>query len=130
MLNRLFSTKADKNDGLTQAQREAIVDLLHYCMYADNLISISESSFVAAKVQAFNWDPKIAFESYQGKSIGAARNALANADAKENFFESVKQRLGGAGKTAYDLCQKLFAADGRTDTEAVWQADVKKALEA
>jgi hypothetical protein len=128
MLNRLFSSKADKNDGLTQAQREAIVDLLHYCMYADSRISLSESSFVAAKVQSFNWDPKISFESYQGKSIGVARNALSNADAKKNFFESVKQRVGGAGSTAYDLCQKLFAADGKTESEAVWQADVKKAL--
>ena len=128
MLNRIYSSKADKNDGLTQTQREAIVDLLHYCMYADSLISISESSFVAAKVQAFNWDPNVAFESYQGKSIGAARNALANADAKKNFFESVNRRIGGANTTAYDLCRKLFAADGKTDVEAVWQADVQKAL--
>ena len=114
MFNRLFTPKADGKDGLTQAQREAVVDVLHYCMYADNFIALSESRFVAAKVESYDWDPKISFEYYQNKSIGAVRAALDNPKVKADFFESVKQRLATAEvrKTAFDLCQKLFMADG------------------
>jgi hypothetical protein len=131
MLNRLFSPKADKKDGLTQAQREAIVDMLHYCMYADKFIALSESRFVAAKVESFNWDPKISFEYYQGKSIGAARAALADAKTKERFFESVKQRLATTElrNTAFDLCQKLFVADGgKSADEFAFQGEIRKGL--
>lgn len=131
MLNRLFTSKADAKDGLTQTQREAIVDVLHYCMYADNLIALSESRFIAAKVEAFDWDPKISFDYYQNKSIGAVRTALANPEAKEKFFESVKQRLATSElrKTAFELCQRLFMADGsKSAGEFASQGEVRAGL--
>ncbi|MBI3884338.1 MAG: hypothetical protein HY302_01200 [Opitutae bacterium] len=131
MLNRLFSHKADSNDGLSQAQREAIVDLLHYCMYADNFVALSETRFIAAKVESFNWDPKISIEYYQNKSIGAARAALADPKAKERFFQSVSERLGSAKirAMAFELCQKLFASDGSKPAgEFSTQGEIRKAL--
>ena len=131
MFNRLFSHKADATDGLTQTQREAIVDVLHYCMYADNFIALSESEFIAKKVEALNWDPKISFEYYQNKSIGAVRSALADPKAKEKFLQSAKLRLGSAAvcRRAFDLCDKLFAADGRKGTgEFTSQEEIRKGL--
>ncbi len=131
MLNRLFTSKAEVKDGLTQAQREAIVDVLHYCMYADKLITISENQFVAAKVKSFSWDPKISFEYYQGKSIGAVRLALDNKDARERFFASLKQRLATPElrKQAFELCQKLFMADGnKSEGESASQAVIRQGL--
>jgi hypothetical protein len=131
MLNRLFSHKAGKKDGLTQAQREAIVDVLHYCMYADNFIALSETQFIEAEVESLSWDPQISFEYYQGKSIGAVRAALANAETKKKFFESVNSRLG-SGKVrqmAFDLCGKLFTVDGsKPASEFASQGEVRKAL--
>src|SRR5256885_10146824 len=38
LIRKLFhKSDASQKDGLTQPQREAIVDLLNYCIYADNL---------------------------------------------------------------------------------------------
>lgn len=131
MFNRLFNPKSEKTDGLTQSQREAMVDLLHYCMYADNLVTISEARFIEAKVKAYNWDPKISFEYYQGKSIGAARAALANPETKKKFFESVSQRLGTPAmrSEAFQLCDRLFKADGdKPAGEFAVQGEVRKAL--
>jgi len=131
MLNRLFTPKADAKDGLSQAQREAIVDVLHYCMYADNFIALNESRFISAKVASYNWDPKISFEYYQNKSIGAVRAALADPKSKEKFFESVKDRLATdeLRATAFELCQKLFVSDGsKSAGEFASQGEVRKGL--
>ena len=131
MFNRLFKTSAAPSDGLTQAQREAIVDLLNYCMFADNLVALSESRFVAAKVAELNWDPKISFDYYQGKSIGAARAALDEPDSKKGFFSSINQRLATAElrQRAVDLSQRLFMADGaKSDKESAVQQEIRQAL--
>ena len=40
------------------AQREAIVDLLNYCMYADNLVFLAEDRLITDTVAKFNWDSK------------------------------------------------------------------------
>ena len=132
MLNRLFAPKSDSKDGLTQPQREAIVDVLNYCMYADNFIAISESQFIAKKVESLNWDPKISLEYYLNKSIGAVRRALSSAEAKEEFFQSVKQRLESKSlrEMALSLSQNLFASDGNNSTsEKVVQNELFKYLE-
>jgi hypothetical protein len=42
LIRKLFHKSEAPKDGLTQPQREAIVDLLNYCMYADNLIFLAE----------------------------------------------------------------------------------------
>jgi hypothetical protein len=58
LLKKLFRRSEEKNDGLTQPQREAIVDLLNYCMYADNLVMLAEDRLIADTAATFNWDPK------------------------------------------------------------------------
>ena len=58
LIRKLFHKSEAPNDGLTQPQREAIVDLLNYCMYADNLIFLAEDRLITDTVAKFNWDPK------------------------------------------------------------------------
>ena len=131
MLNRLFSRKAGTKDGLTQPQREAIVDLLHYCMFADNLVTLSEAGFIEAIEESYSWDPNISLEYYQGKSIGATRAALANPEARKKFLESINQRLATADvkRKAFDLCEKLFLVDGaKPASEVAAQGEVRAAL--
>ena len=64
LIRKLFRKSEAPNDGLTQPQREAIVDLLNYCMYADNLIFLAEDRLITDTVAKFNWDPK-ARQNYQ-----------------------------------------------------------------
>ena len=62
LLKKLFHKSEAPNNGLTQLQREAIVDLLNYCMYADNLVMLAEDRLITDTVKKFNWDSKIPFD--------------------------------------------------------------------
>lgn len=102
-----------KSDGLQQAQREAIVDLLHYCMYADNLVALKEDSFINNVAATLSWDTNISFETYEGSSIGNARRAKENAAYREEFLRSVSERLENKAtrELAFGLVKDLFNAD-------------------
>lgn len=63
-------TDGTSNDGLQQSQREAIVDLLNYCMFADNFVARAEKQMVSTTGAALDWDRNISFEVYEGGSIG------------------------------------------------------------
>jgi len=119
LLKKLFHKSEAPNDGLTQPQREAIVDLLNYCMYADNLVMLAEDRLIADTVARFNWDPKIPFDQFDARSVGNARNARESQVYRDQFLASIRDRLDTAavkGKALY-LCQELFLADGAQSDE-------------
>ena len=132
LLKKLFHKSEAPNDGLTQPQREAIVDLLNYCMYADNLVMLAEDRLIADTVAKFNWDPKIPFDQFDARSVGNARNARESQVYRDKFLSSIKDRLETATvkEKALDLCQKLFLADGaRSDEEDVVLQNLRQLLE-
>ena len=43
---RIFSSASQSPDGLTQGHREAMVDVLFYCMYADNNIALKDDKII------------------------------------------------------------------------------------
>lgn len=98
-------------DGLTQDQREAIVDILNYSMYADNFIALDEDAFIADTERKMHWDSKIDFDIYEEQSIGFVRRAKDDLGYREEFFDSVKNRLGDGAtkKKALGLCEHLLA---------------------
>jgi hypothetical protein len=132
LIRKLFRKSEAPNDGLTQPQREAIVDLLNYCMYADNLVFLAEDRLIADTVAKFNWDPKVPFDQFDARSINNARNARESHVYRDQFLASIKDRLETAvvkGK-ALDLCQELFLADGaRSDEEDVVLQNLRELLE-
>ena len=132
LLRKLFRKSEAPNDGLSQPQREAIVDLLNYCMYADNLVMLAEDRLIADTVAKFNWDPKVPFDQFDARSIGNARNARESQVYRDQFLTSIRDRLGTAsvkGK-ALALCQELFIADGaRSDEEDAVLQNLRKLLE-
>ena len=132
LIGKLFHKSEAPNDGLTQPQREAIVDLLNYCMYADNLVFLAEDRLITDTVAKFNWDPKVPFDQFDARSIDNARNARESQVYREKFLGSIKGRLATAavkGK-ALDLCQELFLADGaRSDEEEDVFQNLRQLLE-
>jgi len=134
LIKKLFrkSDASAQKDGLTQPQREAIVDLLCYCMYADNLIMLAEDRLIADTVAKFNWESKVPFDQFAVRSIDNARNARENQGYKDRFLASIRDRLDTAevkGK-ALDLCQELFLADGaRSDEEDAVLQNLRQLLE-
>ena len=131
LFRKLFHKAEAPKDGLTQAQREAIVDLLTYCMYADNFVFLAEDRFITETVAKFNWDSKVAFEQFVLRSSDNARNAQASQVYRDRFLGSIRDRLGTAdvkGK-ALRLCQELFVADGsRSDEEEDVFQNLRKLL--
>lgn len=113
-LQALFEkTGSPIEDGLVQSQREAIVDLLHYCMFADDFIASRETEMVGDVAASLIWDANISFDVYSGPSIARARRANEEPEYRERYLRSIVLRLGGHSvrKLAYDLCRRLFAAD-------------------
>src|ERR1044071_7743961 len=120
LIRKLFHKSKAPNDGLSQPQREAIVDLLNYCMYADNLVMLAENRLITDTVAKFSWDPKaVPFDQFDARSIGNARNARESQVYRDQLLASIRDRLGTAAVKgqALDLCQELFLADGARSKE-------------
>jgi len=120
LIRKLFRKSEAPNDGLTQPQREAIVDLLNYCMYADNLVMLAEDRLITDTVAKFNWDAKgVPFDQFDRRSVSNARNARESQVYRDQFLASINDRLGTAAVKgqALDLCQELFLADGAQSEE-------------
>ena len=119
LIQKLFHKTEAPNDGFTQPQREAIVDLLNYCMYADNLVMLAEDRLITDTVAKFNWDSKVPFDQFDARSIDSARNARENEGYREKFLASISDRLStdAVKAQALDLCQELFLADGSQSEE-------------
>src|ERR1700751_1698097 len=120
LIRKLFHKSEAPKDGLTQPQREAIVDLLNYCMYADNLVMLAEDRLITDTVAKFTWDSKVPFDQFAMRSIDNARNARENQGYRDRFLASIRDRLGTAAVKgqAVGLGQELFVADGaRSDEE-------------
>ncbi len=132
LIRKLFHKSEAPKDGLTQPQREAIVDLLNYCMYADNLVMLAEDRLITDTVKKFTWDSKVPFDQFALRSIDNARNARESQVYREKFLGSIKDRLDTAAAKgqALDLCQELFVADGaRSDEEEDVFQNLRKLLE-
>ena len=132
LIRKLFGKPEAPNDGLTQPQREAIVDLMNYCMYADNLVMLSEDRLITDTVAKFNWDSKVPFDQFVLRSTDNARNARESQVYRDRFLASIRDRLDTAAVKgqALDLCQELFVADGaRSDEEDAVLQNLRKLLE-
>src|SRR5437773_9260124 len=132
LIRKLFHKSEASKDGLTQLQREAIVDLLNYCMYADNFVFLAEDRLIADTVAKFNWDPKVPFDQFDVRSIDNARNATENPGYRDRLLASIRNRLDTATvkRQALDLCQELFVADGaRSDEEDTMLQNLRELLE-
>ncbi len=131
-LLKLFqSSPTGHNDGLTQTEREAIADLLHYCMYADSHLADAEVRVVDEVVAFFDWDPKVAFETYEARSITNARRAKEDALYRAEFVASINARLKSAKarELARKVSRNLFAADGKhVDAEKTLAAALETIL--
>ena len=111
---KLFNVTEASPDSLTQAQREAMVDVLFYCMYADNSIALKEVELIDDTVGNFSWDPKISYDAYAARSIANARAVKETPATRADFLAAVAQRLGtpAVKQRTLALCREIFQADG------------------
>ena len=128
---KLFTPTAQPSDGLTQAAREAIVDLLHFGVYADNTITLAEDKMVEDTARSLHWDAKISFDYYEGKSIGEVRRVRKDEKACAEFFQTIRERLPRAEdrQLALKLVQRLYAVDGTTEGENATLPMIRRELQ-
>ena len=129
---KLFHPAQQQNDGFTQSEREAIVDILHYCMYADRHIARSEDDMIETVARTLNWDPAISYEYYEGKSTGAVRRALAEKEFRDEFMKGIRSRLQKPEHRSFalSLANDLMLTDGlKKQEEFLALQSLKKALE-
>ena len=129
-ISRLFHQKHSASDGLTQPQREAVADLLHYCMYADNHIALAETKVISDLVGTLGWEPNTSFETFEVRSIAAARAAKEDIAARKTFLDSIKRRLNSPASRdmALNSCKKLFNADGVSPKETALLAEITRLI--
>jgi hypothetical protein len=133
ILNLFRPTEGKSKDGLKQPEREAIADLLHLCMYADSYLALSEDKVIDDMVATFDWDPAVAFETFEARSVGQARDALKSVEVRDLIIASARDRLKTekSRRLALGTCRNLLSADGkRTPEESEVLAAIEKALAA
>lgn len=116
---------------LQQSEREAIVDLLHLCLYADAHIAVKEGEFLAGVVNSIGWETKSSFTAYEARSIANARAAKGGPELRQEFLAFAASRLTSPASRALaiNLCQQLFSSDGSTaDRETGLFAEIRSAL--
>lgn len=128
---KFFSSEKPSADGLTQPQREAIADLLHYLVYADNHIASREGDYVNDTIHSLSWDVALSFSSYESRSIAAARQAKENPEHRRALFASIAARLNTpqVRTRALELGKTLVWIDGtNTPRESAALTELQVAL--
>jgi len=127
---RLFGAGQNPSDGLTQGQREAIVDLLVFGMYSDRTVSLAEDQLIQRRLEAMDWQSVETIDQYYDRAVTRVRDILdGGAATRQRFLDGVAERLGPmeTREKAFSLCRQLFLSDG---TESEDEQALEEALRA
>lgn len=107
---------------LSQAEREAIIDLLLLGMYTDGHLSLAEEAVFDRKVEALGWESAKSLEYYEAEALPRAQAASESEAATSGLLQFVNERLSTATHRAFalDLLEKLLEADGRVPSECAF----------
>jgi hypothetical protein len=127
----LFSSSTEPADGLIQSEREALLDLFHFCMCADQKLLPVESASIADELIKFHWEPGVKYENFATQSLHRAQAAMATPEARKSALQQISNRLISVEtKTrALATCTRIFKADGDfASAEREVFVEIKQAL--
>lgn len=127
----LFQNQKNNPAKLSQNEREAVVDLLHLCLYADAHISLKEGDFISDVVEVIGWDESLSFATYESRSVAAARAVRTDEKRREEFIGDAVARLKSPAskEVALSLCRDLCATDGMDPREEALLGRIESALD-
>ncbi|GHC07204.1 hypothetical protein [Cerasicoccus arenae] len=128
---KLFRAGGDSADGLTQQQREAIVDLLVFCMYSDRTVSLAEDQLIQRRLESMDWQAVQSIDNYYDLAVTRVRDILVSQEARESFLKRVSERLADVStrEKAFQLSHQLFLSDGiESPDEHELEAELRTAL--
>ena len=130
-IQRLFQAKPEPTDGLTQPQREAMIELLLLTMYADNRISLQEDDLIDSKLHQFDWESGIQPEYFLNQATQRIRAVIGHPEQEEKLLVSIREILATPKirQQALLLCERLIESDQTTaPSESTFLAQVKQTL--
>ncbi|QXD25167.1 hypothetical protein F7C95_04500 [Opitutia bacterium ISCC 51] len=132
LFEKLFNKdkSASSRDGLSQDEREAIIDLLILGAYTDNRLSLREEKAFEALTETLSWESETELSDFMKDAIAKVRSVRSNPSAKEDLLIKVKERLNSltSVKKALNLLNKVFISDGRSYDEANFYREVESLL--
>ncbi len=113
LIQRLFNRHPKPQDGLTQPQREAMIDLLLAAMYADNRVALEEDEQIATKLHTLSWESGTAPSTYLDTATARMREAMNTQAGEVRILESIRDRLAtpDVRKDAFEMCVALLKSD-------------------
>jgi hypothetical protein len=104
--------KANK-DGLKQHQREAIIDSLLYCLYADDYDDPAERSVMDKSIARLNWESDLSVSEYILSASEKVKLAVSAQDTEQQFLNDISHRLEEmeARFQTIQLCKILLYSD-------------------
>ena len=114
---------------LTQAQREALVDLVVWAMYVDGTIKHEENEQLDAVLKQLSTAAPIPMDRYLYTALAKIRDAWSDPERSERILTNIDARLETAEirRTAYALCEAVTEADGElATTEATFLERVRR----
>lgn len=127
---KLFKS-GSASDGLSQSQREAIVDLLVFCMYSDSTVSLAEDQLIQRRLEAMDWRAVETIQQYYDHAVTRVRDIPSSDEARSSFLERVAQRLEDkpTREKAFQLSHQLFLSDGEESAdEQALEKELRAAL--
>lgn len=102
-----------------QQQREAMIDLLIWTMYADKLLALPENDRIDRLTEEMEWDSPTSPTQYLKISIAKIRDVFNDDEKAAAEMNSIYERLGTEEmrRDAYVACRDLAKADGEVASE-------------
>lgn len=111
-----------------QSQREAMVDLLVWTMYADNVLTLPENDHIDHVAGEMTWHSATRPQQYVNIAVAKVRDALDDSAKADAFLDDISERLGSDKMRmhAFEACRDLARADGElADAERHFLGTIK-----
>ncbi|WP_438481816.1 hypothetical protein [Oleiharenicola lentus] len=109
MFEEFFIPAQEASDGFLQEEREALLDMIHYCFFSGNTAPPFDCTVSFVEVAPLNWDPAVPYGQYERRSAYLALKAKRDLLWRDAFIASIHRRLNLPEKfdRAGVLCQAV-----------------------
>ncbi len=115
---------------LTQAQREALFDLITLAPYSDSHLSLAEESLAESAYIAEGWESEHPKSLFLEQSLARAREAADSDEATEQYIASRAALFTDQGSQteAFGVVRGVLARDGENSGEHAFLMKLQAAL--
>lgn len=106
--------RSEQEQPSSQPQREALIDLLVWTMFADRHVALPEQAFIAEQADGLPWDTTRPVELYIDKAVHRTRQVLGDEEGEAAYLDQIAARLADPElkRAALSACEELIGVDG------------------